>query len=86
MTPEEMETELDRAEAEEARLNAVPAALNEPLETAAADPIETKLRQIQTLRDREQEQEARRLLYEILAEGSPEQVRVARNILEQLDN
>jgi sec-independent protein translocase protein TatC len=85
MTPEEMETELDRAADEEARLNAVPAAMNEPLE-APADPIEHKLRQVQAARDAQRESEARRLLYEVLAEGDPDQVRVARNILEQLDN
>ncbi len=37
------------------------------------------------LRDEEKLDEARKLLYEVLAEGNEEQVGVARNILEQLD-
>jgi len=86
MTPEEMEAQLDQAEAEEAKLNSLPPAL-QPLPNAPAeDPIDAKLRQIQLLRDQENELEARKLLYEILAEGTPAQVRVARNILEQLDH
>ena len=39
-----------------------------------------------TLRDEEKHDEARKLLYEVLAEGNEEQVGVARNILEQLDS
>jgi FimV-like protein len=32
------------------------------------------------------DEEARRLLYEVLSEGDATQVRVARNILDQLDS
>ncbi len=49
------------------------------------DPLEAKLRQVQALRERGDETGARRLLYEVLAEGDAEQRRVARNILDQLD-
>lgn len=50
------------------------------------DPIDAKIRRINRLRDDEDEEGARKLLYEVLAEGNEEQVVVARNILAQLDS
>jgi sec-independent protein translocase protein TatC len=47
--------------------------------------IEEKLRRVQELRDQNEEVKARGLLYEILGEAGPEQAKVARNILNQLD-
>lgn len=49
------------------------------------DVVDSKLQRVMTLRDDEKLDEARELLYEVLAEGNEEQVGVARNILEQLD-
>ncbi len=49
------------------------------------DVVDSKLQRIMTLRDEEKLEDARKLLYEVLAEGNEEQVTVARNILEQLD-
>jgi sec-independent protein translocase protein TatC len=49
------------------------------------DAVDSKLMRIINLRDEENLGEARKLLYEVLAEGNAEQVGVARNILEQLD-
>ncbi|MEN8213411.1 MAG: twin-arginine translocase subunit TatC [Pseudomonadota bacterium] len=50
------------------------------------DAVDSKLQRVMTLRDEENLDEARRLLYEVLVEGNEEQVTVARNILEQLDS
>jgi sec-independent protein translocase protein TatC len=49
------------------------------------DSVEQKIWQINKLRDREDYAGARRLLYEVLEEGDDEQRRVARNILDQMD-
>jgi len=50
------------------------------------DVVDSKLQRVMTLRDEEKLEEARKLLYEVLAEGNEEQVGVARNILGQLDS
>jgi len=76
LTEEELEAELDAIEAAEE--NAAEA-WDEP------DPVDQKLERIKALRDREEDAEVRKLLYEILEEGDAEQRRVARNILAQLD-
>ncbi len=57
----------------------------EQLENRVDDPIDAKLQEANRLRDLEDEAGARKLLYEVLGEGSEEQVVVARNILAQLD-
>jgi sec-independent protein translocase protein TatC len=49
------------------------------------DAVDAKLEQIMELRNAERYDEARTLLYEVLVEGSDTQVKVARNILAQLD-
>ena len=57
-----------------------------PPRTATEALVDAKLEQVAAYRAMESYNEARRLLYEILSEGNDEQVRVARNILEQLDS
>ena len=57
-----------------------------PQRTATEALVDAKLEQVAALRATEAYDEARRLLYEVLAEGNESQVRVARNILEQLDS
>lgn len=57
-----------------------------PQRSATEALVDAKLEQVTALRATEADDEARRLLYEVLAEGNESQVRVARNILEQLDN
>lgn len=82
LTEEELDRELDLIEKEDDD--------NDPEksddEGVAEDSIEKKLREIQFLRDKDDEAGARRLLYEILAEGDENHIKVARNILQQLDN
>lgn len=57
-----------------------------PQRSATEALVDAKLEQVAALRATEAYDEARRLLYEVLAEGNESQVRVARNILEQLDS
>jgi sec-independent protein translocase protein TatC len=57
----------------------------EQLDSGVDDPIDAKLQEANRLRDQEDEAGARKLLYEVLREGSEEQVVVAQNILAQLD-
>jgi sec-independent protein translocase protein TatC len=78
MTQEEMEAELDAIEAQELDVDS-------GAPDSELDPVEAKLEQVMELREDEDEAGARKLLYEILAEGDEEQRQVARNILEQLD-
>jgi sec-independent protein translocase protein TatC len=55
--------------------------------TGAGDEgVDAKLHRINRLRDEEDEAGARKLLYEVLAEGNEEQITVAKNILAQLDS
>jgi sec-independent protein translocase protein TatC len=82
LTDEEMEEELDMAEAQE--LAAKPA----PSSTAADAPmdrVEEKIRQANRLRELDNAFAARQILYQVLEEGSESQRQVARNILRQLD-
>jgi sec-independent protein translocase protein TatC len=57
-----------------------------PQRTATEALVDAKLQQVVALRATGATDEARRLLYEVLSEGNDTQVRVARNILEQLDS
>lgn len=80
MTDEDMEAELDAIEAEE----------DEDIEPPEGpgfgiDPVDAMLEEVRQLRDREDETGARKLLYQILADGDDDQRRVAVNILQQLD-
>ena len=79
LTEEELDAELDLIEAEEEDDDEA----GEP--QADADPVEQKLRRVQALRDQGNVQGARELLYQVLSEGDGDQVKVARNILQQLD-
>jgi sec-independent protein translocase protein TatC len=49
------------------------------------DAVDNKLEWIMTMREEGRLREARKLLYEVLAEGNETQKKVARNILEQFD-
>ena len=57
-----------------------------PARTATEALVDAKLEQVAALRATGAYDEARRLLYEVLSDGNETQVRVARNILEQLDS
>jgi sec-independent protein translocase protein TatC len=75
LTEEELEAELDEIEAEMEQLPG----------NDVEDTVTEKLREVNRLRDEEDIAGARKLLYEVLAEGDDEQIFVARNILAQLD-
>lgn len=89
LSEEEMEAELDRIEEEEASwyddddTDADSSA--EPV-AKPVDKVEAKLERVNVLRDEMDLDAARRLLYEVLVEGDEEQIKVARNILAQLDD
>jgi len=96
LTDEELEAELDAAEAEEDALGDDVDDHDELDDEALADrdevqaqakdrAVEAKLRRVQELRDVNDSVAARSLLYQVLEEGNEDQRRVARNILEQLD-
>jgi len=59
---------------------------DEDVEAIIEDLVESKLNRIMSLRMEGDEQGARALLYEVLSEGNEDQKRVARNILQQMDN
>jgi sec-independent protein translocase protein TatC len=75
LTEEELEAELDEIEAEMEQLPG----------NDVEDTVTEKLREVNRLRDEQDIAGARKLLYEVLAEGDDEQIFVARNILAQLD-
>ncbi|BAN68488.1 twin-arginine translocase subunit TatC [endosymbiont of unidentified scaly snail isolate Monju] len=88
LTDEEMEAELDAMEDEDDEDDEEPQEntdSSEP-EPFVPDAVDEKLERMMRLREEERYAEARSLLYEVLAEGNELQVRVARNILEQLDS
>ncbi|HIE55427.1 MAG TPA: twin-arginine translocase subunit TatC [Chromatiaceae bacterium] len=88
LSPEEMEAELDRIEAEldeeEASWHEEPEEESQP--SRSLDAVDRKLARVNELREAMDFSAARKLLYEVLVEGNEEQVRVARNILDQLDD
>ena len=57
-----------------------------PTDTGKHDLIEEKLRRANALRESMEFHRARELLYEVLIEGDAEQIKVARDILAQLDD
>jgi len=88
LSEEEMEAELDRLEAE---LDEEEASWQEEPDEKAQenkdqDAVDKKLERINRLREDMDFDAARKLLYEVLVEGSDEQVVVAKNILSQLDD
>ena len=54
-------------------------------EASGENPVDVKLVQVMEYRQEGNEQAARALLYEVLEEGDEDQIRVARNILTDLD-
>ncbi len=101
MTDDEMEAELDALDDEEDEDVDMPegesandsSAVAEEGDESPAEPepfvpdaVDEKLEQVMRLREEDRYEEARRLLYEILVEGNELQVKVARNILDQLDS
>jgi len=99
MTDEEMEAELDLLDEEEAQEEVQeeskekggPATVQQdevPSQVATdfvPDAVDGKLERIMTLREQGRYEEARTKLYEVLVEGNETQVKVARNILAQMD-
>ncbi len=57
-----------------------------PSRTATEALVDAKLQHIAALRGAGADDEVRRMLYEVLADGNETQVKVARNILDQLDS
>lgn len=89
LSDDEMDAELDRIEAEEDDdLEDENSGDNtEPSPVSFNDPIEQKLSDAYRLRQQNgKEEEARQLLYEVLADGDQHQQRVAQNILKQMDD
>lgn len=93
MSDDEMEAELDAIEAEEDEEDLIGTentTADKPEEsdsgTATMDEVHAKLERVKVLRESEDLEGARALLYEVLEEGNAEQRRVARNILAQLDS
>jgi sec-independent protein translocase protein TatC len=60
--------------------------VDSPTEAGKHDLLEEKLRRANELRESMEFHRARELLYEVLVEGDEEQIKVARNILSQLDD
>lgn len=85
LSEKEMEAELDRLEQE---LDEEEATWHEEPESEVPvmDPVEAKLVRVNELRDAMDFAAARKLLYEVLVEGSESQIAVAKNILAQLDD
>ncbi len=75
LSQEELEAELEEIQGE----------IDEISQDDNGDPVTNKLKEVNSLRDAEDMAGARKLLYEVLAEGDDEQIMVARNILAQLD-
>ena len=82
LTDEEMETELDLLDAQDAQESRAKAP--DPRE-APVNAVEEKIRRANRLRELHSDFAARQVLYEVLEEGDVDQRRVARNILQQLD-
>jgi len=80
MTDDEMEAELDLLDAEE---SIGPSRASS--KAAVLDPVEDKIQRANRLRELENAFAARQLLYQVLEEGDESQRRVARNILNQID-
>jgi sec-independent protein translocase protein TatC len=89
LSESEMEAELDLIEAEEVldapRDQAQGAGATSPKGAAAINSVEEKIRRANRLRELGSTFAARTVLYEVLEEGDADQRRVARNILNQLD-
>ena len=82
LSEDELEAELDAIEADEEAGDDLGDSDDEELHR---ETIEEKLREVQRLRDAEEIDSARKLLFEVLSEGDDDQSRVASDILRQLD-
>jgi len=76
LSQEELHNELSRIENEN----------NDASSPVTSKEVDAKLRLVSDYRDGAEDELARALLYEVLAEGNETQKRVARNILQQLDD
>jgi len=85
LTEEELDAELDLIEEDEDDDDEEGYEDDDEETPFKPGPVAEKLYKIQNLRDRGDVAGARQLLYEVLAEGNADQVNVARNILQQLD-
>ena len=83
MTDEEMEAELDAIEAQEYAADKDISPSEDP--ESETDPMDSMLEEIKELRKHEDDTGARKLLYQVLADGDEDQRKVAMNILEQMD-
>lgn len=83
MSDEEMEAEMDLLDAEDTTES--PAAVARP-SPPPMSLIEEKIQRANRLRELDNHFAARKVLYEVLEEGDAAQRRVARNILDQLDD
>jgi sec-independent protein translocase protein TatC len=84
LVDEDAETELDLADAEEAHARRSET-VSPPTDPSGINSVEERLRRANRLRDLNNVTAARQVLYEVLEEGDVDQRRVARNILQQLD-
>ncbi len=86
LTDEEMETELDLLDAD-STLESQPSKTHTSDSSAGAiNSVEEKILRANRLRELHNVFAARQVLYEVLEEGDTDQRRVARNILQQLDD
>jgi len=89
LTQDELSAELDRIEGVKSDQDAVRPSTPKPhysADTQAAEmDVDAKLRLVADYRDEADEEQARALLYEVLADGNEDQIRVAKNILKQMD-
>jgi len=89
LTPDELSAELDRIEdtqnASEPGRPPAPKPHHAADMKAAEMDINAKLRLVADYRDEADEERARALLYEVLADGDDDQIRVAKDILKQMD-
>ncbi len=86
LTPDELSAELDRIEGVEPKRPAAKKPHHATDMQAAELDVDAKLRLVADYRDEANEEQARALLYEVLADGNEDQIRVAKNILKQMDD
>jgi len=85
LSQDELSAELDRIEEVQTAKPPAPKPHHSADVKAAEIDVNAKLRLVADYRDEADEERARALLYEVLADGDDDQVRVAKNILKQMD-
>jgi len=86
LTQEELSAELDHIEETQNTQETAATQTQYAADLAAADlDNDAKLRLVADYRDEADEENARALLYEVLADGNDDQIRVAKDILKQMD-